>query len=214
MPKKMPPPTLCGYIQNAGRYFNARGHLPCGVCEGCVKERTDLERNHAFNRATAAGAGERCGLEHQRSMIPTPVVWMLAGGAAVVGLLVVHELRVDAAEQRGRQIERQVWVDAQRQANDKAAADRERTRRTAQTASATHEAARAAITAARTPVDAVSSMCPSNSGGSPTSCRSQSQVSSSSSCNTGDVRQRIPTWLRPATRSSASTPGSDPVVAK
>ena len=39
---------------------------------------------------------------------------------------------------------------------------------------------------------------------------SQSSVTSSSSCSAGDVRQRIPTWLRPAIRSSASTPGSEP----
>lgn len=78
-------------------------------------------------------------------MIPAPVVWMVAGGAAVVGLLVVHDLLVDTAFQRGKQAERAVWIDAQRQANDKAAADRERTRRTANQASAQHEAARAAI---------------------------------------------------------------------
>jgi len=73
---------------------------------------------------------------------------------------------------------------------------------------------RATIVAASTPVDAVSSMCPRNSSGSPTSCRSQSTVSSSSSWSAGEVRQRIPTWFRPAMRSSASTPGSEPVVAK
>ena len=49
-----------------------------------------------------------------------------------------------------------------------------------------------------------------NSSGRPTSCRSQSTVSSSSSWSAGDVRQRIPTWLSPAMRSSASTPGSAP----
>ncbi len=69
---------------------------------------------------------------------------------------------------------------------------------------------RATIAAASTPVEAVSSMWPANSSGRPTSCRSQSTVTSSSSWSAGDVRQRIPTWLSPAMRSSASTPGSAP----
>lgn len=79
-------------------------------------------------------------------MIPAPVVWMIVGGAAVVGLVAAHELRVDAAFQRGKQAERAVWLDAQRKAKDSADAKRDKNRRSAQTASAQHEAARAAIT--------------------------------------------------------------------
>ena len=50
---------------------------------------------------------------------------------------------------------------------------------------------RAAVSAARVEVDAVSSMCPCRPSGSPRSCRSQSSASSSSSVAAGDVRQSI-----------------------
>ena len=62
---------------------------------------------------------------------------------------------------------------------------------------------RAAASAASVHVDAVSSMCPCQPPGSPSSCASQSSVTSSSSCSAGDVRQRIPTWLSAAASSSA-----------
>ena len=75
-------------------------------------------------------------------------------------------------------------------------------------------APRAAASAAIVPVDAVSSRWPCRPAGSPSSCASQSSVSSSSSCSAGEVRQRIPTWFRPAISSSARMPGSEPVFAK
>ncbi len=63
-------------------------------------------------------------------------------------------------------------------------------------------------------VDALSPMWPLNDSGNPNSWRSQSMVTSSSSCSAGDVRQRIPTWLSAADSSSARIPGSDPVLGK
>ena len=63
-------------------------------------------------------------------------------------------------------------------------------------------------------VDAVSSMCPCHPSGRPSSCASQSIVSSSSSVRAGEVRQRKPTLFSVATSSSARIPGSDAVVAK
>ncbi len=75
-------------------------------------------------------------------------------------------------------------------------------------------AARAAVSAVISPDEAVSSMCPWSGSGRPSSCRSQSSVTSSSSCSAGEARQRIPTWLSPAIRSSARIPGSAAVVAK
>ena len=54
-------------------------------------------------------------------------------------------------------------------------------------------AARAAASAVIRPDDAVSSRWPCNGSGRPSSWRSQSSVSSSSSCNAGEARQRIPT---------------------
>ena len=73
---------------------------------------------------------------------------------------------------------------------------------------------RAAIRAASVEVEAVSSMCPCQPGGSPISCATQSQTRSSSSVDAGAVRQRKPTELSVAASSSARIPGSAPVVAK
>ncbi len=73
---------------------------------------------------------------------------------------------------------------------------------------------RAAISAARVDVDAVSSMCPCQPSGSPSSWRTQSTVRSSSSVDAGDACQRIATWFIVAASSSARMPGSDAVIAK
>ena len=75
-------------------------------------------------------------------------------------------------------------------------------------------AARAAASAVIRPDDAVSSIWPCIGSGRPSSWRNQSSVTSSSSCSAGDALQRMPTWLRPAIRSSARMPGSAAVVAK
>ena len=57
MNKKKTAQTLdCGYIRASGVFFNAGGHLPCGICDGCRREREAHERTLAFNRATEAGA--------------------------------------------------------------------------------------------------------------------------------------------------------------
>ena len=64
-------------------------------------------------------------------------------------------------------------------------------------------ACRAAASATIVHVEAVSSMWPCRPSGSPSSCASQSSVTSSSSCSAGEVRQRIPTWFNPALSSSA-----------
>jgi hypothetical protein len=71
-----------------------------------------------------------------------------------------------------------------------------------------------AISAASVEVDAVSSMWPCHPSGSPSSCRTQSTVRSSSSVDAGDARQRIATWFSVAASSSARIPGSDAVTAK
>ena len=73
---------------------------------------------------------------------------------------------------------------------------------------------RAAISAASVEVDAVSSMCPCQPSGSPSSCRTQSTVRSSSSVDAGDACHRIATWFIVAASSSARMPGSDAVMAK
>ena len=57
-------------------------------------------------------------------------------------------------------------------------------------------------------------MWPWRPGGRPSSCASQSSVTSSSSCSAGEVRQRIPIWFRPAMSSSARIPGSEAVLAE
>ena len=75
-------------------------------------------------------------------------------------------------------------------------------------------ACRAAARAARVEVDAVSSMCPCHSRGSPSSWASQSIVTTSSSVAAGEARQRIWVTFRVAASSSARIPGSEPVVAK
>ena len=73
---------------------------------------------------------------------------------------------------------------------------------------------RAATSAASVDVDAVSSMCPCQPSGSPSSCRTQSTMRSSSSVDAGDARQRIAFWFIAAASSSARIPGSDAVIAK
>ena len=73
---------------------------------------------------------------------------------------------------------------------------------------------RAAISAASVEVDAVSSMCPCQPSGSPSSCRTQSTTRSSSSVDAGDARQSSATWFIVAASSSARMPGSDAVTAK
>ena len=75
-------------------------------------------------------------------------------------------------------------------------------------------ASRAVISAASVDVDAVSSMWPCQPSGSPSSCRTQSTVRSSSSVDAGDARQFSATWFRVAAISSARMPGSDAVTAK
>ena len=73
---------------------------------------------------------------------------------------------------------------------------------------------RAAISAASVDVDAVSSMCPCQPSGRPSSCRTQSTTRSSSSVDAGDARQCSATWFIAAAISSARMPGSDAVTAK
>ena len=73
---------------------------------------------------------------------------------------------------------------------------------------------RAAISAASVDVEAVSSMCPCQPSGSPSSCRTQSTVRSSSSVEAGEARQRIAFCCIAAASSSARIPGSDAVIAK
>ncbi len=73
---------------------------------------------------------------------------------------------------------------------------------------------RAAMSAASVAVDAVSSMWPCQPSGSPSSCRTQSTVRSSSSVDAGEARQVIATCCIVAASSSARMPGSDAVTAK
>ncbi len=73
---------------------------------------------------------------------------------------------------------------------------------------------RAAISAARVDVDAVSSIWPCQPSGSPINCATQSHTSSSSSVEAGAVRHRKPTEFSVAASSSARIPGSAPVTAK
>ncbi len=73
---------------------------------------------------------------------------------------------------------------------------------------------RAAMSAASVDVDAVSSMCPCQPSGNPSSRRTQSTVRISSSVDAGDARQTSATWLSVAESSSARIPGSDAVTAK
>ena len=73
---------------------------------------------------------------------------------------------------------------------------------------------RAAISAASVDVDAVSSMCPCQPSGRPSSWRTQSTVRSSSSVDAGEARQVSATWFIAAQSSSARIPGSDAVTAK
>ena len=63
-------------------------------------------------------------------------------------------------------------------------------------------------------VDAVSSMCPCQPAGSPSSSATQSSTTPSSSVEAGDVRQRIAFWLSVAARSSARMAGSELELAK
>ena len=75
-------------------------------------------------------------------------------------------------------------------------------------------ASRAATSAAKVEVEAVSSMCPCQPGGSPSSCASQSSTTTSSSVRAGLVRHRKPTWFRAAAIISARMAGSEAVLAK
>ncbi len=75
-------------------------------------------------------------------------------------------------------------------------------------------ASRAATSAAKVEVEAVSSMCPCQPSGRPSSCATQSTTCSSSSVSAGDVRHRNPTLLSVAAISSARMPGSSAVLAK
>ncbi len=73
---------------------------------------------------------------------------------------------------------------------------------------------RAAASAARVEVEAVSSMCPCSPSGRPRSWRSQSTATSSSSVAAGEVRQSIAFTFSAAVRNSARIPGSLPEMAK
>jgi hypothetical protein len=75
-------------------------------------------------------------------------------------------------------------------------------------------ASRAATRAAKVEVEALSSMCPCQPGGRPSSCASQSSTTSSSSVSAGPVRHRKPTLLSAAAIISARMPGSLAVLAK
>ena len=63
-------------------------------------------------------------------------------------------------------------------------------------------------------VEAVSSICPCHPDGRPSSCASQSSVSSSSSVAAGEVAHPIALTFSVAISSSARIPGSEPVFAK
>ena len=71
-----------------------------------------------------------------------------------------------------------------------------------------------AASAASVEVEAVSSMCPCQPGGRPSSWATQSRTVTSSSVEAGEVRQRIATEFSVAASSSARIPGSEPVTAK
>ena len=75
-------------------------------------------------------------------------------------------------------------------------------------------ASRAAITAASVEIEAVSSMCPCQPAGSPSSSAVQSSTTPSSSVEAGAVRHRIATEFSVAASSSARIAGSDELVAK
>ena len=63
-------------------------------------------------------------------------------------------------------------------------------------------------------VEAVSLITPSNPGGSPTSWRSQSIVSSSSSVAAGELRHTMAFTFTAAASISPRIPGADPEMAK
>ncbi len=75
-------------------------------------------------------------------------------------------------------------------------------------------ASRAAASAIRVEVDAVSVRRPSKVAGSPSASRSQPTTTCSSSVPIGEVRQSIGFWPRIAVHISPRTPGADAVVAK
>ena len=72
----------------------------------------------------------------------------------------------------------------------------------------------AAASAASVEVEAVSSMWPCQSCGSPSSCASHRTATYSSSVPAGEARQRIATAFSVAAISSARMAGSDELVAK
>ena len=73
---------------------------------------------------------------------------------------------------------------------------------------------RAAASAVKPPVDAVSYMMPWNASGSPSSLRSQLSVTSSSSVAAGDVRHSIALTSSAAASASASTVTGAALIAK
>ena len=73
---------------------------------------------------------------------------------------------------------------------------------------------RAAMSAASVEVDAVSSICPCQCPGSPSSWLTQSRTRPSSSVEAGEVRHRMATGLSAAASSSARMPGGDAVTEK
>jgi hypothetical protein len=83
-----------------------------------------------------------------------------------------------------------------------------------QTTSLRPVASRAAIMAASVEVDALSSMWPCQSSGSPSNRAVQSSTTPSSSVDAGAVRHRIAIELSVAASSSARIPGSAALVAK
>ncbi len=82
------------------------------------------------------------------------------------------------------------------------------------TTPASGRSVRAAASAARVDVDAVSSMCPCHPAGSPSSWASHPAATYSSSVETGEACQRIATVFSAAARNSARMAGSDELVAK
>lgn len=63
-------------------------------------------------------------------------------------------------------------------------------------------------------IDAVSLMTPNHPSPSPSICRSQSRARCSSSVAAGDVFQSIAFTFSAAASISASTPGTEPLMAK
>ena len=73
---------------------------------------------------------------------------------------------------------------------------------------------RAAASAVKPPIDAVSYTMPWNASGSPSMCRSQPSVTSSSSVAAGEVRHSIAFTSSAAASASASTVTGAALIAK